>query len=178
MRIISGKYRGKILNAPKNLPVRPTADMQKEALFNVLTNYYNFENISVLDLFSGTGNVAFEFASRGSKFITAVDEHEGCVKFIRKTAQQLDFPIQVLQAEVLSYLSKNHQLYDVIFADPPYDLALEKMEQISAYIFQNEWLTPEGMLIVEHSVHSDLSHQKQFKFAKTYGGTVFSFFEP
>lgn len=178
MRIISGKYKGKILLAPKNLPVRPTADMQKEALFNVLLNYYNFENIKVLDLFSGTGNIAFEFASRYVKAITAVDSHAGCVEYIKKITAQLSFPIQTLQSDVFAFLYKNRQQYDVIFADPPYELPQQDFEKIITSVFQNQWLTLEGMLVIEHSVHTDLSEQMYFSFSKKYGGTVFSFFEP
>ena len=87
MRIISGLYKGRKIVAPKNLPVRPTTDMSKEALFNILNNQYYFDDISVLDLFSGTGNISYEFASRGTENITAVDSHYDCIKFINQTAE-------------------------------------------------------------------------------------------
>lgn len=178
MRIISGKYKGKILIAPQNLPVRPTADMQKEALFNVLANYYHFENISVLDLFAGTGNISFEFASRGVKHLTCIDDFAGCVQYIKKTAETLGFPIATLQSDVFRYIAQNRQKFDVVFADPPYDLPLEDFKKLVHNIFENEWLTPEGMLIIEHSTRTDLSNQPFFRFSRKYGGTVFSFFEP
>jgi 16S rRNA G966 N2-methylase RsmD len=90
MRIISGKYKGRRIQPPKNLPVRPTTDMSKEALFNVLNNHFNFEGLKVLDLFSGTGNISYEFASRGSYPITSVDGDFGCVKFIKQVAAEYE----------------------------------------------------------------------------------------
>ena len=96
MRIISGKYKGRRINAPKNLPVRPTTDMSKEALFNVLNNHFNFSELRILDLFAGTGNISYEFASRGSENISSVDEDFGCIKFIKQTAAEFDFPIAAI----------------------------------------------------------------------------------
>ena len=90
MRIISGKYKGRKLVAPKKLPVRPTTDMAKEALFNILNNQYYFDEISVLDLFAGTGNISYEFASRGTENITCVDQNYGCIKYINETAELLE----------------------------------------------------------------------------------------
>ena len=96
MRIISGSHKGRRITAPKGLPVRPTTDMAKEALFNILNNNYYFEDLEVLDLFSGTGNISFEFASRGSKEIVAVDKDYRCIKFIAKMAKELDFNISAM----------------------------------------------------------------------------------
>ena len=92
MRIISGKYKGKRLAAPNKLPVRPTTDFAKEALFNILNNKIEFSEVSLLDLFSGTGNISFEFGSRGTQTIISVDQHYGCVKYINKIAEELSFP--------------------------------------------------------------------------------------
>jgi 16S rRNA (guanine966-N2)-methyltransferase len=100
MRIISGKYKGRRLVAPKKLPVRPTTDMAKEALFNILNNYFNFSELRILELFAGTGNISYEFASRGSKPITCVDADFGCVAFIKKTATEFDFDITALKSDV------------------------------------------------------------------------------
>ncbi len=177
MRIISGKHKGKRIQAPSNLPVRPTADMQKEALFNVINNYYNFDQIALLDLFAGTGNISYEFASRGTPEITAVDVHFGCVNFIQKTAKELNFDILTIKSDVFSFLEKSHQQYDVIFADPPYDLDLKLFEKIPQLVFEKELLTDVGMLIVEHSKHTSLEKIPHFSFQKNYGGSVFSFFE-
>ncbi len=178
MRIISGKYRGKRLTAPKNFPTRPTTDMHKEALFNILQNYYNFDTIRVLDLFAGIGNITFEFASRGTEDLTAVDRHEGCARFLTKTASELSFDIHVIQADVLSFLKTQTQPYDLIIADPPYDFTKENYEAIHALILSQNLLTPEGMLVIEHDKRLDLNELELFSFEKTYGGTRFSFFEP
>ena len=177
MRIISGIHKGKRLHAPKNLPVRPTTDMAKESLFNILNNLYYFQDLKVLDLFSGTGNISFEFASRGTTSITSVDGHFGCVKFINATAKQLDAPINAIKSDVFKYLEKSSQKYDVIFADPPYDFEKEKFEKIIDSVFENELLEPDGILIVEHSKYTKLDDHKKLSYQKKYGGNMFSFFE-
>lgn len=177
MRIISGKFKSKRIQAPKNLPVRPTTDMAKEALFNILNNLYYFQEITVLDLFSGTGNISYEFASRGTENITAVDANYGCVKFINSTSKSLNVHINTIKSDVFKFLEKNNLKYDVIFADPPYNFELEKFEEIVNQVFKNELLTEEGVLILEHSKNTNLSHQTHFSYQKKYGGNMFSFFE-
>lgn len=177
MRIISGKHKGRRLVAPKNLPVRPTTDMCKESLFNILNNYFNFHGLKVLDLFSGTGNISYEFASRGAGPVTSVDGDMGCVNFIKKTANELDLDISAIKSDVFKFLEKSKTSYDIIFADPPYDLSQENFEKIIQLIFENELLDEEGMLIVEHSKHTKLDHFSHFSFSKAYGGSVFSFYE-
>lgn len=177
MRIISGTHKGKRLLAPKNLPVRPTTDMAKEALFNILNNRYYFDEISVLDLFSGTGNIAFEFASRGCQNLTAVDQNSGCTNFIERTAKELGFPIFTIKSEVFSYLDKNKNSYDIIFADPPYDLPVEEFEKLVKIILQAKMLTATGCLILEHGSQMNLSHLERFSEKRKYGGSTFSFFE-
>ncbi len=176
MRIISGKYKGKRILAPKKLPVRPTADMQKEALFNILNNRYFFENLQVLDLFSGTGNIAYEFASRGTPEITAVDAHYACVRFIKQQSEQLHFPILSVKSDVFKFLERTRQKYDIIFADPPYDLAVERFRNIPELVFKNSLLKAEGMLIIEHASHTKLENFPRFKEHRKYGGSTFSFF--
>lgn len=177
MRIISGKHKGRRLVAPKNLPVRPTTDMCKESLFNILNNYFNFHGLKVLDLFAGTGNISYEFASRGAGPITSVDGDMGCVNFIKKTATELDLDISIIKSDVFKFLEKSKASYDIIFADPPYDLSQENFEKIIELIFENELLDEEGMLIVEHSKHTKLDNLSNFSFSKSYGGSVFSFYE-
>lgn len=112
MRIISGKYKGRRIFPPKNLPVRPTTDMSKEALFNVLNNHFSFDSLKVLDLFSGTGNISFEFASRGSAPITSVDGDFGRVKFIKQVASEYDFDIAATKVTFSSFLktAKHHMI--------------------------------------------------------------------
>lgn len=177
MRIISGKLKGKRIVAPKNLPVRPTTDMAKESLFNILNNHYYFEGISVIDLFSGTGNIAYEFASRGTQNIYAIDGHFNCVRFIHKTAQELDLPIHAYKSDVFKFLDKTNLQSDIIFADPPYNWEASEFLKMADKVFEKNLLTEDGMLIIEHSKHTDLSEHPQFSFSKKYGGNVFSFFE-
>lgn len=178
MRIISGKNKGKQLIAPAKLPVRPTTDFAKEALFNILNNDYYFDELSVLDLFAGTGNISYEFASRGCPAVIAIDSHSGCVQFISKMARELDYPITALKADVYEYLKRTSQQFDVVFADPPYEFPAEKFAAIVELVFANTLLRPNGTLIIEHSSHTDLSELPHFVASKRYGGCVFSFFEP
>lgn len=177
MRIISGKHKSKRLQAPKNLPVRPTTDMAKEALFNILNNEFYFQEISVLDLFSGTGNISFEFGSRGTENITAVDAHFGCVKFINTTSKELDLEINTYKSDVFKFIEKTNQKFDVIFADPPYDFEVEKFEKIVSTVFEKNLLNEDGILVLEHSKHTDLTENKHLSYQKKYGGNMFSFFE-
>jgi 16S rRNA (guanine(966)-N(2))-methyltransferase RsmD len=177
MRIISGKHKNKRLNAPKKLPVRPTTDMAKEALFNIINNSYYFNNIAVLDLFAGTGNISFEFGSRGTENITAVDAHFGCIKFINTTSKELDLNINTIKSDVFKYLEKTNARFDIIFADPPYEFELDLFEKIIDLVFDNNLLNDEGTLIVEHSKHTNLANHKHFGYSKKYGGNMFSFFE-
>jgi 16S rRNA (guanine966-N2)-methyltransferase len=177
MRIISGKYKGRRLQAPKNLPVRPTTDMAKEALFNILNNHFNFGELKILDLFAGTGNISYEFASRGSKPLVCVDADFGCINYIRKIATEFDFDITPIKSDVFKFLEKHKTSYDIIFADPPYHLDKSDFEKISQLIFENELLDDAGMLIIEHSKDMKFEHLDNFSFSKTYGGTTFSFFE-
>ncbi|MCH2033545.1 MAG: RsmD family RNA methyltransferase [Tenacibaculum sp.] len=177
MRIISGKFKSKRISAPKNLPVRPTTDMAKESLFNILNNLYYFDSISVLDLFAGTGNISYEFASRGTETIYAVDGHYGCVKFINQTAKELDLDITTFKSDVFKFLEKTTIKTDIIFADPPYDFEDSQFLKIADIVFEKELLNEEGTLIIEHSKHTDISSHPKLSYEKRYGGSVFSFFE-
>jgi len=177
MRIISGQYKGRRITAPKKLPVRPTTDMAKESLFNILNNQYYFDEISVLDLFSGTGNISYEFASRGTENITAVDGHFGCIKFINETSEQFEMSINTIKSDVFKFLETSHEKHTVIFADPPYEFLTEEFAKIPNLIFQNNLLEENGVLIVEHSKHTDLSHLEHYSHSKGYGGNMFSFFK-
>ena len=176
MRIISGNFKGRKIQAPKKLPVRPTTDMAKEALFNILNNHYYFDEISVLDLFSGTGNISYEFASRGTEQITAVDDNYGCIKFINETAENFEMPINTIKSDVFKYLENSKQKHTIIFADPPYDFAVELFSKIPQLVFTNQLLEDEGLLIIEHSKHKDLSHLEHYSYTKSYVGNAFSFF--
>lgn len=177
MRIISGKHKSKRITAPKKLPVRPTTDLAKESLFNILNNLYYFDSIQVLDLFSGTGNISYEFASRGTETIYAVDSHYACIKFIDQISNDLEFNITTFKSDVFKFLEKTSLKADVIFADPPYDFEQSKFLTIVDLVLDNNILNDDGLLIVEHSKHTDLSEHPKFSYNKRYGGNVFSFFE-
>ncbi len=177
MRIISGKHKSKRLLAPKSLPVRPTTDMAKEALFNIINNLYYFHELNVLDLFSGTGNISYEFGSRGTENITAIDAHFGCIKYINTTSKELDLNIQAYKSDVYKFLEKCNTKFDVIFADPPYDFDVAKFEKIVALVFEKELLNEGGVLIIEHSKHTNFTDNSQLSYQKKYGGNMFSFFE-
>ncbi|WP_425075567.1 RsmD family RNA methyltransferase [Psychroserpens sp. S379A] len=177
MRIISGQFKGRRITAPKKLPVRPTTDMAKESLFNILNNHYYFDEVSVLDLFAGTGNISYEFASRGTEHITAVDDHYGCINFINETSESFNMSIATIKSDVFKYLEKTQQKFTVIFADPPYNFPVEEFSKIPELVFENNLLAENGLLIVEHSKHTDLSHLTNYSYSKSYGGNCFSFFE-
>ncbi len=177
MRIISGIYKSRKIVAPKNLPVRPTTDMAKESLFNILNNTYYFDELVVLDLFAGTGNISYEFASRGTEDIVCVDQDFGCIKFINETANSFKMPIQTVKSDVFKYLEKSTFKANIIFADPPYNFTEEAFSKIPELVFQNNLLLEDGLLIIEHSKHTDLSNLQNFSYTKSYGGNKFSFFE-
>ncbi|OBX25043.1 16S rRNA (guanine(966)-N(2))-methyltransferase RsmD [Gelidibacter algens] len=177
MRIISGNFKGRRITAPKKLPVRPTTDMAKEAIFNILNNSFYFDEISVLDLFAGTGSISYEFASRGTENITCVDEDFGCIKFINKTAEEFEMDIQTIKSDVFKFLESSKFQSTIIFADPPYAFSLEQFSRIPELVFKNELLENDGVLIVEHAKQTDLSHLPNFRYSKNYGSSAFSFFE-
>jgi len=177
MRIIGGKLKGRQFNAPKNLPVRPTTDMAKEALFNILFNTYDFEECKVLDLFSGTGSICIEFASRGIQQVTAVDKHPGCIAWIKSIAQQFDLKqIETQKADTFKFLEQSTEQYQIIFADPPYDLP--QIPLIPELVFKHNLLSQNGVLIVEHPSFLKLNQSDNFKEVRKYGNSSFSFFEP
>ena len=176
MRIISGLYKGKRLMAPKKLPVRPTTDFAKEALFNILNNHLDYSESTLLDIFSGTGNISYEFGSRGGKEILAVDSFYGCVKYIESIALELDLPITTIKSDVYKYLKNCSKKFDVIFADPPYDFDLTKLEELVEIVFDNQLLNEDGLFIIEHKKQTDLSSINNFKESRRYGDSVFSFF--
>lgn len=175
MRIISGSHRGLKLQAPAKLPVRPTTDMAKEALFNIIEQKVNIDEISVLDLFAGTGNISLEFSSRGVKELTSIDRHADCVRFIQEMNTKLKFTSNLLRADVFKYLKTCVYKYDLIFADPPYDLP--NIPDIIRLVKENNLLNVGGFLIIEHASMQNLSSYKGYVESKKYGSSTFSFFE-
>lgn len=178
MRIISGELKGRRISAPKKLPVRPTTDRAKEALFNILMHRFDLHEISVLDLFSGTGNISYEFASRGVIDAVAVDQNRHCTKFIQETANQLALPIKVVQNDVFQFLATPYRTFDLIFADPPYDLEESTFEKLIAEILEKNWLSEKGQLVVEHSKYYSFSSHPHCQEERVYGSNQFSFFGP
>ena len=175
MRIISGNHRGKKINAPEGLPVRPTTDMAKESLFNILNNYFFFDGIRVLDLFAGTGNISYEFAARGALSVLSVDIHQPCVQFMNKTAQALQFTnMRAIKADALPFLEHCRQPFNIIFADPPYDW--EQYERIPELVFRQLLLQPDGFLVIEHSHAHQFDTLPHFFQHRSYGKVNFSFF--
>lgn len=175
MRIISGRLKGKQLVAPTNLPARPTTDMAKESLFNLLQHYVFVPECTALDLFAGTGNISYELVSRGCKQVIAVDNHPGCVKFIQKTVERLNFPeLQVVRQDALQYLQRSYVAHDIIFADPPYDY--EHHEALVEAVMNRDLLKEDGVLIIEHGQQTDLSQMEHFVEMRRYGSVHFSFF--
>jgi 16S rRNA (guanine966-N2)-methyltransferase len=176
MRIIGGTLKGLRLNPPKGLPVRPTTDLAKEALFNILQHQIDFDDITVLDLFAGTGNLTYEFASRGAQQVLAVDRSVHCINYIKDTSRQHGLTnIKTFKADIFKYLQLETERYDLIFADPPYDL--NQIPEISKIIFEKALLKPDGLLIVEHQSMQDLSNHPAFVEVRKYGHSSFSFFK-
>lgn len=176
MRIIGGTLRGLRLNPPKNLPVRPTTDLAKEALFNILQNQIDFEGLKVLDLFCGTGNISLEFASREAEKVISVDRSIHCVNYVKDTARQhhLD-QIKTYKADVFKFIGMETEQFDLIFVDPPYDL--NKIPEIPKIIFEKQLLPSGGLLIVEHQSMQNLSNHPAFMEQRKYGHSSFSFFK-
>lgn len=176
MRIIGGRLKGLRLNPKKNLPVRPTTDLAKEALFNILNNLLDFEGLKVLDLFSGTGNISLEFASRSAALVTSVDIDSNCIKYLKDTAKQHGLEqIKVFRADVFKYLNLETAVYDLIFADAPYDVS--RVPDIPRLIFERNILAKDGLLIVEHQSMQNLSNHPAFIEQRKYGYVSFSFFK-
>lgn len=174
MRIISGIHKGRRILAPKKLPVRPTTDRSKEALFNILQHQIDFSELTVLDLFSGTGSISYEFASRGVPLLTAVDKNRQCIQFIQSTAKLLSFEIRVVQKDCITFLEEEKGGYDLIFADPPYNFDTETYKKIIA--LAQKKISPQGQIIIEHFNKVDLTGLEGYDSSRNYGSATFSFF--
>jgi len=176
MRIIGGTLKGLRLSPPKDLPVRPTTDLAKEALFNILQNQIEFEGLKVLDLFCGTGNISLEFASREAEKVISVDRSIHCVNYVKDAARQHRLEqIKTYKADVFKFLEMETEKFDLVFADPPYDL--NRIPEIPKVVFEKELLSPGGLLIVEHQSMQNLSNHPAFVEQRKYGHSSFSFFK-
>ncbi|WP_188507555.1 RsmD family RNA methyltransferase [Parapedobacter pyrenivorans] len=176
MRIIGGSNGGLRLYPPTTLPVRPTTDMAKEALFNVLQNRIDFEGMQVLDLFCGTGSIAFELASRGAAGVIAVDIHFKCVQYVNATAKKLEMDvIKSIRADALKFITSCKDEFDFIFVDPPYELP--QLPQIPDRIVDHGLLKPGAWLVLEHaSTRKMVAHPNLIETRK-YGYSSFSFYQ-
>ncbi len=176
MRIIGGRLKGKGILPPRGYKARPTTDFAKEGLFNVLDNEYEFEDLKVLDLFSGTGSIAYEFASRGAARVCCVEMDRDNSAFIRREAARLGLDnVTVVRDNVFEFLPVCREKYDIIFADPPY--SLEGLETIPDKLFSMDILYPERYFILEHGDEHSFSTHPLFVKEKVYGRVHFSFFE-
>jgi len=176
VRIIGGTQKGRHINPPANLPVRPTTDLAKEGLFNILNNIIDFEGLKVLDLFAGTGSISFEFASRQAAVVVAVDLNFKCVEFIKKTSLQLGFlHLKAIRTDVFRFLSKSpNEGFDLIFSDAPYDI--DNVMILPDLVFSHNWLNEDGLLIIEHTRSLQFAGHKHFSQTRRYGKVNFSFF--
>lgn len=175
MRIIAGSLKGRRLNPPTTLPVRPTTDMARESLFNILNNYVDYEESTVMDLFAGTGAVSFEFISRGAKDVTSVDSNSQCIDFIKSSAAHFDVNnLRAVRSDVFDLLKRAYKQFDIIFADPPY--ALETLPQLPDLIFNSNVLTEDGIFILEHPREFEFEEHPHFWQHRHYGKVNFTFF--
>lgn len=179
MRIIGGKFKGRKFYPPAdNWPTRPTTDFSKEALFNIINNNFDFEDMKVLDLFGGTGNHSYEFISRGCEDVTYVDKFVGCVKFVKQTAKTLGIEqnIQIIHADIFKFLEFHTTQYDYIFAGPPY--ALPTIDTIPDLVLNKKLLKEDGWFVMEHNPNHSYKNHPQLIDERHYGKTIFSFFKP
>ena len=161
---------------PRNLRARPTTDFAKENLFNVLVNLVDFEELDVLDLFSGTGSISYEFVSRGARSVTSVELNAVHHNFIRQTARELAFDnFYAVKANVFLYLKSCAKQFDLIFSDAPYDL--DGSEEVVKLVFERDLLKEDGIFIFEHSKDKDFSQHEKFWQLRSYGSVQFSFFK-
>lgn len=175
MRIIAGNLRGRRLNPPANLPVRPTTDMARESLFNILNNYVDYEDCSVMDLFAGTGAVSLEFISRGVREVTSVDINVQCTDFIKQCAQQLGVRnLHVVRADVFDLLKRANRKFDIVFADPPY--AIDGLATLPNMVFEKQILNNDGIFILEHPREYSFEEHPNFWQHRAYGKVNFTFF--
>ena len=175
MRIIAGSLKGRRLNPPTTLPVRPTTDMARESLFNILGNYIDYEDCTVMDIFAGTGAVSLEFISRGAKEVTSIDINTQCTDFIKESARRFNVNnIHVVRADVFDLIKRAYKKFDIIFADPPY--ALENLGKLPDLIFEHDLLSEEGLFILEHPREYQFEEHPHFWQHRNYGKVNFTFF--
>lgn len=176
MRIISGNYKGRRIPVRKGFPSRPTTDFAKENIFNVIHNEFDFEDLAILDLFAGTGSISYEFASRGCGEIIAIESDSQSIDFIRSTSKQLGIEnIKTIKMDTFKYLEKTDKKFDIVFADPPYNL--DNLSEIPEKVFSANIIHPGGWLILEHGRKHQFNGFQKLIGMRTYGSVHFSIFE-
>ena len=177
MRIIGGKFKGRRINPPSNFKARPTTDFAREGLFNILNNRVDFENLEVLDLFSGTGSMSYEFASRGASSVHLVEKDMRHILGIKKILKELELEnVKPIHIDVRAYLKTCSVKYDIIFADPPYELTW--LKELPDLVTQADVIKEDGFFILEHPRDLSFAGHKLFFEHRNYGGVNFSFFKP
>jgi len=176
MRIISGEYGGRKINPPSKMPhTRPTTDVAKEGLFNVLQHQIDIEGLKTLDLFGGTGSISYELASRGATDLTIVEKDATMFEFIRKTIRELRIEnIRPVKMDVFKFIAQCEEKFDFIFAGPPY--ALTNIDELPQRVFDNDLLTGNGWFVLEHTPRNDYKTFPHYKTERNYGTTIFSIF--
>ena len=177
MRIISGKYGGRRIHPPQNMPyTRPTTDIAKEGLFNILQNRVQIEGASTLDLFGGTGCISYELASRGATELTIVEKDNQMADFIKKNVDFLKIEqVQLMRMDVFQFINSCEKQYDIIFAGPPY--ALNTIDDLPRIIVERKLISSTGYFILEHTPRNNYKNFSGYSFERNYGSTIFSFFE-
>jgi 16S rRNA (guanine(966)-N(2))-methyltransferase RsmD len=177
MRIISGKYGGRKIHPPHQMPyTRPTTDIAKEGLFNILQNRVQIEGANTLDLFGGTGCISYELASRGAESLTIVEKDNQMADFIKRNIEMLKIDCaQILRMDVFQFLNTCTNQFDIIFAGPPY--ALHTIDELPKIIVERKLINPQGYFILEHTPRNNYKNFTGYQFERNYGTTIFSFFE-
>jgi 16S rRNA (guanine(966)-N(2))-methyltransferase RsmD len=176
MRIVGGIFGGRRFSPPAKIPARPTTEVAKEGLFNMLNNSFELEGIKTLDLFGGTGSITYELASRGAADLTIVERDNLTVDFIKKTLAELRIAdkVELIRNDVFKYMKQCTEQFDFIFAGPPY--ALVNIDDLPMLVFEKNMLAPGGIFVMEHTPRNDYQKHPNFSRLKNYGTTVFTFF--
>lgn len=175
MRAITGKYKGRHFEIPSNFKARPTTDFAKENIFNVLRSYVDFEGLSVVDLFSGTGSISLEFLSRGCARVVSVEKDSRHFAFIRSVMQHLNEPASnLLRMDALRYIDRAHESFDLVFADPPY--TLPEIKELPQRVLNSRLLKDGAVFVLEHGKTDDFSSNPCFVERRSYGSVNFSIF--